>query len=59
MNKKLVACILSLIIGTTITANAAAMACNMLATPLQPACKAACEKIPGDGAFGLLKAACI
>ncbi|MDC9589911.1 hypothetical protein PSI23_11520 [Xenorhabdus sp. XENO-10] len=59
MNRKLVACILSLIIGTTIAANATAMACNMLAEPLQPACKAVCEKIPGDGALGLLKAACI
>ncbi|KMJ43594.1 hypothetical protein ABLB69_04705 [Xenorhabdus khoisanae] len=60
MNRKLAACILSLIIGVTATANANAFVCNFLAGYAKTACITLCNKIPDSGFWGnLAKGACL
>ncbi|PHM53605.1 hypothetical protein Xhom_03604 [Xenorhabdus hominickii] len=49
MNRKLAACILAFVIGTTVTANASAYLCNGLNDTFKDMCiKNFCDKIPWD-----------
>ncbi|MBD2811848.1 hypothetical protein ID853_13355 [Xenorhabdus sp. Vera] len=59
MNKKLVACILTFIIGTTVTANASAFACNIFGPSAKQICLGGCDLLSDKGFLGFLKKVCV
>ncbi|PHM47369.1 hypothetical protein [Xenorhabdus miraniensis] len=59
MNRKLAACILSLIIGVTVTTNANALACNIFTNVVKEVCVKVCEKIPDRGVWSVVRQGCI
>ncbi|PHM60097.1 hypothetical protein [Xenorhabdus ishibashii] len=48
MKRKLAACMLSLLIGTVVAANANALACKLFNQSIDQQCEAACNKIQND-----------
>ncbi len=59
MNRKLAACILSLIIGVTVTTNANAYVCNVFTGVAKIFCIKSCEKIPNSGFWGYVREGCL
>ncbi len=53
MKRKLAACMLSLLIGTVVTANANAFICKAFNPTIDKACESACNKISNDVLRGL------
>ncbi|MBD2785930.1 hypothetical protein ID858_13815 [Xenorhabdus sp. DI] len=46
MKRKLAACILSLMIGTIVTANANALACDIFSDSIKKHCENLCNNVP-------------
>ncbi|MBC8953219.1 hypothetical protein [Xenorhabdus sp. PB62.4] len=59
MNRKLAACILSLIIGVTVTTNANALFCGYLAGAAKAFCIKTCERIPDHGFWSVVRQGCL